>query len=82
MTKQPWSVDALDESWNQVEALVHVIKIEAIQHGTQPLGIRGHSNRWAEGVGFEPTKRRQPLTAFRVPRTRPDYATPPRSRNL
>ena len=31
----------------------------------------------AEGVGFEPTKRRQPLTAFRVPRTRPDYATPP-----
>ncbi len=31
----------------------------------------------AEGVGFEPTRRRQPPTAFRVPRTRPDYATPP-----
>src|SRR5690606_10202885 len=31
----------------------------------------------AEGEGFEPSRRRQPPTAFRVPRTRPDYATPP-----
>ncbi len=41
-----------------------------------PRGVIGEI-RGAEGVGFEPTKRRQPLTAFRVPRTRPDYATPP-----
>ena len=32
---------------------------------------------YAEGVGFEPTEAVERLTAFRVPRTRPDYATPP-----
>ncbi len=43
---------------------------------THPVSLR-FASYLAEGVGFEPTKRRQPLTAFRVPRTRPDYATPP-----
>ena len=45
-------------------------------------GLRKPTPKAAEGVGFEPTKRRQPLTAFRVPRTRPDYATPPEGRRL
>ena len=31
----------------------------------------------AEGVGFEPTEPKR-LTTFRMSRTRPDYAIPPR----
>ena len=39
---------------------------------------RGAKNeRLAEGVGFEPTEPLTRFTAFRVLRTRPDYATPP-----
>ena len=47
-----------------------------------PSGIEIELTVVAEGVGFEPTKRRQPLTAFRVPRTRPAYATPPETIQL
>ena len=47
---------------------------QCMQHA--PPGCRRQQG-FAEGVGFEPTRRRQPPTAFRVPRTRPDYATPP-----
>src|SRR5680860_1132514 len=32
----------------------------------------------AEGEGFEPSRERKPPTAFPVPRTRPDYAIPPK----
>src|SRR3989304_2833130 len=51
-----------------------VFKTVALDHSATPPG-----GPWiiAEGEGFEPSRRRQPPTAFRVPRTRPDYATPP-----
>lgn len=54
----------------QAEETYHV-NIKA----TQP--IIGWIER-AEGEGFEPSWRLTPPTAFPMPRTRPDYATPPR----
>ena len=47
---------------------------------TERTGIRSDPDPiggLAEGVGFEPTKRRKPLTRFPGVRTRPDYAIPP-----